>query len=71
MIPKNRKPTTAGEILLKDFIKPLGISQKDAAKALKRMKNHTFIYPDKILREKKSIGGLIKGKPKLAKKGWK
>ena len=45
--------------------------EKDAAKALKRMKNHTFIYPDKILREKKSIGGLIKGKPKLAKKGWK
>ena len=27
--------------------------------------------PWKILREKKSIGGIIKGKPKLAKKGWK
>ena len=25
---------------------------KDAEAALKRMKNHTFIYPDKILREK-------------------
>ena len=45
--------------------------ETDADTALKRMKNHTFIYPDKILREKKSIGGLIKGKPKLAKKGWK
>ena len=47
------------------------MGNKDAAKALKKMKNHKFIYPDKILREKKSIGGLIKGKPKLAKKGWK
>ena len=45
--------------------------EKDAAKVLKRTKKHTFIYPDKILREKKSNGGLIKGKPKLAKKGWK
>ena len=45
--------------------------EKDAAKALKRMKNHTFIYPDKILRELKSKGGLISGKPKLAKRGWK
>ena len=45
--------------------------EKDAETALKRMKNHNFIYPDKILREKKSIGGVIKGKPKLAKKGWK
>ena len=44
---------------------------KEASKALKRMKNREFIYPDKILREKKSTGGLMKGKPKLAKKGWK
>ena len=44
---------------------------KQASEALKKMKNRTFIYPDKILREKKSTGGLIKGKPKLAKKGWK
>ena len=44
---------------------------KQASKALKRMKNREFIYPDKILREKKSTGGLIKGKPKLAKRGWK
>ena len=45
--------------------------EKNAAKALKRMKNQVFIYPDKILREKKSTGGLLKGKPKLTKKGWK
>ena len=45
---------------------------KEAGAALKRMKNHTFIYPDKILRELKSKGGLIKsGKPKVAKRGWK
>ena len=45
---------------------------KEARTALKRMKNHTFIYPDKILRELKSKGGLIKsGKPKVAKRGWK
>ena len=41
---------------------------KAAGAALKRMKNHTFIYPDKILRELKSTGGLISGKPKLAKR---
>jgi hypothetical protein len=40
--------------------------------AWQRKKNHTFIYPDKILRELKSKGGLIKsGKPKVAKRGWK
>ena len=44
---------------------------KEATKALKKLQNRYFIYPDKILREKKSKGGLIKGKPKLAKKGWK
>ena len=44
---------------------------KEATKALKKLQNRYFIYPDKILREKKFKGGLIKGKPKLAKKGWK
>ncbi len=44
---------------------------KEATKVLKKLQNRYFIYPDKILREKKSKGGLIKGKPKLAKKGWK
>jgi hypothetical protein len=45
---------------------------KEARDALERSKNHTFIYPDKILRELKSKGGLIKsGKPKVAKRGWK
>jgi hypothetical protein len=45
---------------------------KEARDALERTKIHTFIYPDKILRELKSKGGLIKsGKPKVAKRGWK
>ena len=45
---------------------------EEARDALERTKNHTFIYPDKILRELKSKGGLIKsGKPKVAKRGWK
>ena len=44
---------------------------KKAKNALERTKNHTFIYPDKILREKKSKGGIISGKPKLTTKGWR
>ena len=31
MIPKNRKPTTPGEILHEDFLKPLGLTQKELA----------------------------------------
>jgi addiction module HigA family antidote len=27
MIPKNRKPTHPGEVLLEEFLKPLGMSQ--------------------------------------------
>jgi antitoxin HigA-1 len=28
MLPKNRKPTHPGEMLLKEFLEPMGISQK-------------------------------------------
>ena len=34
MIPKNRQPTHAGEILLEEFLKPKGISQLELAKAI-------------------------------------
>jgi addiction module HigA family antidote len=34
MLPKNRPPTHPGEILLEDFLKPLGISQEQFAKHL-------------------------------------
>ena len=79
----NKKTVQKGDIIYTDDEgKKYGISKrelgimgaggdKEASKALNRMKNREFIYPDKILREKKSTGGLIKGKPKLAKKGWK
>jgi len=31
MLPKNRKPTHPGEILLEEFLKPLGLSQEQFA----------------------------------------
>lgn len=34
MTPKNRPPTHPGEILLKDFLEPLGLSQKQFAEHL-------------------------------------
>ena len=35
MIPKNRKPTHPGEILLEEFLKPSGMSQMSLAKKMK------------------------------------
>ena len=34
MLPKNRAPTHPGEMLLEEFLKPAGISQKEFAKYL-------------------------------------
>ena len=34
MLPKNRKPTHPGEILLKDFLKPMELSQIELAKRM-------------------------------------
>jgi addiction module HigA family antidote len=34
VLPKNRPPTHPGEILLEEFLKPLGISQEQFAKHL-------------------------------------
>jgi len=34
MLPKNRPPTTPREILQKEFLKPLGLSQTELAKHL-------------------------------------
>jgi len=34
MIPKHRSPTHPGEILLEEFLKPLGISQLELARRL-------------------------------------
>lgn len=34
MLPKKRKPTHPGEMLLKEFLKPMGITQKEFASHL-------------------------------------
>lgn len=34
MIPKHRAPTHAGEILIEEFLKPLGLTQVDAAERM-------------------------------------
>ena len=34
-IPKNREPTHPGEMLLEEFLKPMGISQKELADSIK------------------------------------
>lgn len=34
MIPKNRRPTHPGEILLEEFLKPMGMSQVELAKKM-------------------------------------
>ncbi len=33
-IPTHREPTPTGEILLKEFLKPMGITQKDLSNAI-------------------------------------
>jgi addiction module HigA family antidote len=34
-VPKNRRPTPPGAVLLEDFLNPLGITQKEAAARLR------------------------------------
>ncbi|MBF8296877.1 MAG: plasmid maintenance system antidote protein, family [Bacteroidetes bacterium] len=34
MVPKNRKPTHPGKILLEEFLKPLGMSQVELARQM-------------------------------------
>jgi addiction module HigA family antidote len=34
MLPTNRPPTHPGEMLLKEFLEPLGVSQVEAAKQM-------------------------------------
>jgi plasmid maintenance system antidote protein VapI len=36
MLPTNRPPTHPGEMLLKEFLEPLGVSQVEAARRMKR-----------------------------------
>ncbi|MGH7562801.1 MAG: HigA family addiction module antitoxin [Gemmatimonadota bacterium] len=50
-LPSNRRPTHPGEVLLEDFLKPLGITQKDAAERLR------ISYPrmNEIVKGKRSV----------------
>ena len=61
--PTNVKTLAKGDVVFVDKGKEYGISKREigihaskgdrqASKALKKMKNKTFIYPDKILRER-------------------
>ena len=49
--PKNRRPAHPGEVFLEDFLEPLAITQKNAARDLK------ISYPrmNEIIRGKRSV----------------
>lgn len=51
MLPKNRPPTHPGEMLLKEFIEPLGLSQKAFAKHL----NWTYARLNEIVNGKRGV----------------
>jgi antitoxin HigA-1 len=51
MLPKSRRPTPPGEILRYEFLKPLGLSQKELAEAL----GITRVRLSEILRGRRSI----------------
>ena len=51
MIPKNRRPTPPGEILLHEFVVPLGLTQKQLADAL----GITRIRVNEIIRGKRGV----------------
>lgn len=51
MIPKNRRPTSPGEILLHEFIEPLGLTRKQLADAL----GITRFRVNEIIRGKRGV----------------
>ncbi|MHB8067419.1 MAG: HigA family addiction module antitoxin [Desulfobaccales bacterium] len=51
MLPHNRRPTPPGEILRYEFLDPLGLTQKELAKAL----GITRVRLSEILRGKRAI----------------
>lgn len=52
MLPRKRKPTSPGEILNEEFLKPLGITQKQLAQHL----NCDYKVINRIVNEKTSVG---------------
>ena len=63
-LPKSRPPTHPGEMLLKDFLEPHGISQTDFAQRLgisfvrlnELINGHRGMTPDTALRLEKVLG---------------
>jgi addiction module HigA family antidote len=51
MLPKNRAPTHPGEMLLKEFLVPLGVTQSQLAAHL----NWTFAKLNEIVRGKRGV----------------
>lgn len=51
MLPKNRAPTHPGEMLLKEFLEPRGISQKEFSKHL----GWTYARLNEIINGRRSI----------------
>jgi addiction module HigA family antidote len=57
-LPTNRRPTLPGEVFLEDFLEPLGITQKEAARRLgisyprmnEIVKGNRAVTPDTALR---------------------
>ena len=64
MLPKNRPPTHPGEMLLEEFLKPLGMTQSELAKRIhvsfprinEIINGHRGITPDTALRLSKLLG---------------
>ena len=63
-LPKNRRPTSPGEVFLEEFLVPLEITQKDAAERLRMsyprmnevVKGKRAVTPDTALRLAKFTG---------------
>lgn len=51
MLPKNRRPTHPGEILLEEFLQPLGVSQAEFARHV----SWTYAKLNEIVRGKRGI----------------
>jgi addiction module HigA family antidote len=51
MLPRNRRPTSPGEILRQEFLEPLGLSQKELAETL----GISRVRLSEILRGKRAI----------------
>ena len=63
-LPTNRPPTHPGEMLLEEYLKPLGVSQTHFARAIgvsyvrlnSIIRGHRSITPDTALRLERSLG---------------